>query len=181
MTASKKETCEVKPSDNPTASPLSSFRVVSILSSPLLSSRVYSFPCWLGFADDDGDVPHLGAGQGRQRAGGHSHFRPLPEVLVPRPRRAYLAQAQKRRSIDPRGDKSYAKKRDRRKSSSQLLLEGSKREAEDKIVPQEIDADDSDVEPKSDDEREDNTTSSLTLFRQKWSNCEKNLGDIKIN
>ncbi|AQK66499.1 Cwf15 / Cwc15 cell cycle control family protein [Zea mays] len=44
-------------------------------------------------------------------------------------------------------------KRDRRKSSSQLLLEGSKREAEDKIVPQEIDADDSDVEPKSDDER----------------------------
>lgn len=30
---------------------------------------------------------------------------------------------------------------------------GSKREAEDKIVPREIDADDSDVEPKSDDER----------------------------
>uniref|UniRef100_A0A453QCB7 Uncharacterized protein n=1 Tax=Aegilops tauschii subsp. strangulata TaxID=200361 RepID=A0A453QCB7_AEGTS len=48
-------------------------------------------------------------------------------------------------------DKSYVDERDRRKSSS-LLLEGSKRD-EDKIVPREIDADDSDVELKSDDER----------------------------
>ncbi|VAI68489.1 unnamed protein product [Triticum turgidum subsp. durum] len=48
-------------------------------------------------------------------------------------------------------DKSYVDERDRRKSSG-LLLEGSKRD-EDKIVPREIDADDSDVELKSDDER----------------------------
>jgi hypothetical protein len=32
---------------------------------------------------------------------------------------------------------------------------GSKRDAEDKIVPREIDADDSDVEPRSGDERFD--------------------------
>ena len=38
-------------------------------------------------------MPHLGAGQGRQRAGGHPHLRPLPEVLLPRPRRAHLPQA----------------------------------------------------------------------------------------
>ncbi|KAI4989499.1 hypothetical protein ZWY2020_036816 [Hordeum vulgare] len=50
-------------------------------------------------------------------------------------------------------DKSYVDERDRRKSSS-LLLEGSKRD-EDKIVPREIDADDSDVELKSDDESDD--------------------------
>uniref|UniRef100_A0A0D9WKV7 Cwf15/Cwc15 cell cycle control protein n=2 Tax=Leersia perrieri TaxID=77586 RepID=A0A0D9WKV7_9ORYZ len=51
-------------------------------------------------------------------------------------------------------DKSYAEERDRRKSAS-LLLEGSRREAEDKIVPREIDADDSDVEPRSDDESDE--------------------------
>ncbi|KQK20040.1 protein CWC15 homolog [Brachypodium distachyon] len=51
-------------------------------------------------------------------------------------------------------DKSYVEDRDRRKSSS-LLLEGSKRDAEDKIVAREIDADDSDMEPKSDDESDE--------------------------
>ncbi|XP_010934939.1 uncharacterized protein [Elaeis guineensis] len=54
-------------------------------------------------------------------------------------------------------DKSYAEDRDRRKGSTtgQLLLEGSKREAEDRIIPRNIDADDSDVEVKSDDESDD--------------------------
>ncbi|KAM0881531.1 hypothetical protein ACQ4PT_032905 [Festuca glaucescens] len=50
-------------------------------------------------------------------------------------------------------DKSYVDERDWRKSSG-LLLEGSKRD-EDKIVPREIDADDSDVELRSDDESDD--------------------------
>lgn len=36
-----------------------------------------------------------------------------------------------------------------------MLLEGSKRDAEDKIVAREIDADDSDMEPKSDDESDE--------------------------
>ncbi|KAG1360843.1 protein CWC15 [Cocos nucifera] len=47
--------------------------------------------------------------------------------------------------------------RDRRKGSStgQVLLEGSKREAEDRIIPRNIDADDSDVEAKSDDVSDD--------------------------
>ncbi|KAJ0101512.1 hypothetical protein Patl1_03801 [Pistacia atlantica] len=49
-------------------------------------------------------------------------------------------------------DKSYIDDRDRRKSSH-LLLEGSKRDNEDRVIPRNVDADDSDVEVKSDDER----------------------------
>lgn len=47
--------------------------------------------------------------------------------------------------------------RDRRKGSSSghLLLEGAKRDTEDRIVPRNIDADDSDVDVKSDDESDD--------------------------
>lgn len=51
-------------------------------------------------------------------------------------------------------DKSYIDDRDRRKGS-QLLLEGTKREAEDRIVPRSVDADDSDVEVRSEDESDD--------------------------
>ncbi|GAB2284799.1 hypothetical protein Dimus_019252 [Dionaea muscipula] len=51
-------------------------------------------------------------------------------------------------------DKSYSDDRDRRKGS-QLLLEGSKRDAEDRIVPRSVDADDSDMEVKSDNESDD--------------------------
>ncbi|KAF8031743.1 hypothetical protein BT93_D0837 [Corymbia citriodora subsp. variegata] len=51
-------------------------------------------------------------------------------------------------------DKSYIDDRDRRKGG-QLLLEGSKREVEDRIVPRTVDADDSDVDVKSDDESSD--------------------------
>ncbi|KAI0530527.1 hypothetical protein KFK09_000071 [Dendrobium nobile] len=54
-------------------------------------------------------------------------------------------------------DKSYNEDRDRRKGAGtgQLLLEGGKRDVEDRIVPRSIDADDSDVEVKSDDESDD--------------------------
>ncbi|KAI3417057.1 uncharacterized protein J3R85_014796 [Psidium guajava] len=51
-------------------------------------------------------------------------------------------------------DKSYIDDRDRRKGG-QLLLEGSKREVEDRIVPRTVDADDSDVDVKSDDGSDD--------------------------
>ncbi|CAH9146156.1 unnamed protein product [Cuscuta epithymum] len=51
-------------------------------------------------------------------------------------------------------DKGYNEDRDRRKSNH-LLLEGSKRESEDRIVPRSADADDADVVAKSDDESED--------------------------
>ncbi|KAH7545423.1 uncharacterized protein LOC107416386 [Ziziphus jujuba] len=51
-------------------------------------------------------------------------------------------------------DKSYNDDRDRRKGSH-LLLEGAKRDTEDRIVPRSVDADDSDVEVKSDDESDD--------------------------
>lgn len=50
-------------------------------------------------------------------------------------------------------DKSYDD-RDRRKGSH-LLLEGAKRDTEDRIIPRSVDADDSDVEVKSDDESDD--------------------------
>ncbi|PKA61660.1 hypothetical protein AXF42_Ash018641 [Apostasia shenzhenica] len=52
-------------------------------------------------------------------------------------------------------DKSYSEDRDRRKGagSGQLLLEVGKRDVEDRIAPRGIDADDSDTEVKSDDER----------------------------
>ncbi|XP_057546749.1 uncharacterized protein LOC130825510 [Amaranthus tricolor] len=51
-------------------------------------------------------------------------------------------------------DKSYGEDRDRRKGSH-LLLEGSRREAEDRIIPKSVDADDSDVDVKSDDESDE--------------------------
>ncbi|KAL9259187.1 CWC15 homolog A-like protein [Drosera capensis] len=51
-------------------------------------------------------------------------------------------------------DKSYSDDRDRRKGSH-LLLEGSKRDPDDRIVARSVDADDSDVEVKSDDESDD--------------------------
>ncbi|XP_072994079.1 uncharacterized protein [Typha latifolia] len=72
--------------------------------------------------------------------------RNLRDELEDRERRHYSSK-----------DKSYAEERDRRKGSStgQLLLEGSKREVEDRIVPRNIDADDSDVEAKSDDDSDD--------------------------
>lgn len=72
--------------------------------------------------------------------------RNLRDELEDRERRHYSSK-----------DKSYAEERDRRKGSStgQLLLEGSKREVEDRIIPRNIDADDSDVEAKSDDDSDD--------------------------
>ncbi|KAJ7963576.1 Protein CWC15 like [Quillaja saponaria] len=51
-------------------------------------------------------------------------------------------------------NKSYNDDRDRGKGNH-LLLEGTKRETEDRIVPRSVDADDSDVEVKSDDESDD--------------------------
>lgn len=64
-------------------------------------------------------------------------------------------------------DKSYSDDRDRRKGSH-LLLEGAKRDTEDRIAPRSVDADDSDVEVKSeddsdedDDDEEDDTEALL--------------------
>ncbi|KAF8049344.1 LOW QUALITY PROTEIN: hypothetical protein N665_2233s0003 [Sinapis alba] len=51
-------------------------------------------------------------------------------------------------------DKSFSDDRDRRRGN-QLLLEGSKRDPEDRIVPRSVDADDSDVDIKSDDDSDD--------------------------
>ncbi|XP_043718420.1 protein CWC15 homolog [Telopea speciosissima] len=51
----------------------------------------------------------------------------------------------------------FASKEDRdRRKGGYLLLEGAKRDAEDRIVPRSVDADDSDVDVKSDDESDDN-------------------------
>ncbi|XP_012071076.1 protein CWC15 homolog [Jatropha curcas] len=51
-------------------------------------------------------------------------------------------------------DKSYNDDRDSRKSN-QLLLEGNKRDTEDRIMPRTVDADDSDVEVNNDNESDD--------------------------
>ncbi|XP_074572399.1 uncharacterized protein LOC141828900 isoform X2 [Curcuma longa] len=75
-------------------------------------------------------------------------------------------------------DKSYAD-RDRRKGH--LLLEGTRREAEDRIVPRNIDADDSDVDVKdedsdSDDDDQDDTEALLAeLERIKKERAEEKL------
>ncbi|KAK9104211.1 hypothetical protein Scep_021055 [Stephania cephalantha] len=69
-------------------------------------------------------------------------------------------------------DKAYLDDRDRRKgsSSSHLLLEGAKRDAEERIIPRSIDADDSDVDANSDDESseddDDDDDNSEALFAE---------------
>ncbi|GAV59653.1 Cwf_Cwc_15 domain-containing protein [Cephalotus follicularis] len=69
--------------------------------------------------------------------------RNLREELEERERRHFSSKS-----------KSYSDDRDRRKGSD-LLLEGTKRDTEDRIVQRSVDADDSDVEVKSDDESDD--------------------------
>ncbi|RVX14890.1 Protein CWC15-like A [Vitis vinifera] len=69
-------------------------------------------------------------------------------------------------------DKAYGEDRDRRKGH--LLLEGVKRDADDRIVPRSVDADDSDIEVKSDesddddddDDDEDDTEALLAELEQ---------------
>ncbi|KAJ8765085.1 hypothetical protein K2173_010567 [Erythroxylum novogranatense] len=51
-------------------------------------------------------------------------------------------------------DKFYSDDRDRRKANH-LLLEGSKKDTEDRIIPRSVDADDSDVEVNNEDESDD--------------------------
>ncbi|XP_074587386.1 uncharacterized protein LOC141843238 [Curcuma longa] len=77
-------------------------------------------------------------------------------------------------------DKSYTEDRDRRKGH--LLLEGTRREAEDRIVPRNIDADDSDVDVNDDDDNdsgdddEDDTEALLAeLERIKKERAEEKL------
>ncbi|KAB5521252.1 hypothetical protein DKX38_025571 [Salix brachista] len=67
-------------------------------------------------------------------------------------------------------DKSYNDDRDRRRGN-QLLLEGTKRDAEDRIIPRSVDADDSDVEVNSEDDS-CGTIYSLELRRVNC-NCDE--------
>ncbi|WOK94932.1 hypothetical protein Cni_G03637 [Canna indica] len=82
-------------------------------------------------------------------------------------------------------DKSYAEDRDRRKGGH-LLLEGTRREADDRIIPKSIDADDSDGEVKDDDESdddddEDDTEALLAeLERIKKERAEEKLRKEKL-
>ncbi|THG10249.1 hypothetical protein TEA_003651 [Camellia sinensis var. sinensis] len=61
-------------------------------------------------------------------------------------------------------DKSYIDDRDRRKGGH-LLLEGSRRDAEDRLIPRNVDADDADVEVKNDDERYAHSRSMGLILR----------------
>lgn len=88
----------------------------------------------------------------------HTHLKPRREgqdtqdELQKRDLRDELEDRERRHFSSK--DKSYGEDRDRRKGSH-LFLEGSKREAEDRIVPRSADADDSDVDVKSDDESDE--------------------------
>ncbi|XP_078173658.1 cwf15 / Cwc15 cell cycle control family protein isoform X1 [Carex rostrata] len=85
-------------------------------------------------------------------------------------------------------DKSYSEERDRRKgsSSSQLLLEGSKKEIEDRIFPREIDADDSDVETKpendsdEDDEDDDDDDDDTEALMAELERIKKERNEEKL-
>ncbi|GMH19552.1 hypothetical protein Nepgr_021393 [Nepenthes gracilis] len=95
--------------------------------------------------------------------------RNLREELEERERRHFASK-----------EKSYSEDRDHRKGSH-LLLEGSKRDVEDRIVPRNVDADDSDVEVKSDkesddDDDDDDTEALLAELEQiKKERAEENL------
>ncbi|XP_074572986.1 uncharacterized protein LOC141829425 isoform X1 [Curcuma longa] len=98
--------------------------------------------------------------------------RNLREELEERERRHFTSK-----------DKTYAEDRDRRKGGH-LLLEGTRREVEDRIIPRSIDADDSDGDVKDqdnesdddDDDDEDDTEALLAeLERIKKERAEEKL------
>ncbi|KAH6778594.1 Cwf15 / Cwc15 cell cycle control family protein [Perilla frutescens var. hirtella] len=61
-----------------------------------------------------------------------------------------------RDELEDRERRHFSSKEDRdRRKGNHLLLEGSRREAEDRIVPRIIDADDADVDVQSDDDRKE--------------------------
>ncbi|XP_057777690.1 uncharacterized protein LOC130996196 [Salvia miltiorrhiza] len=58
--------------------------------------------------------------------------------------------------LEDRERRHFSSKEDRdRRKGNHLLLEGSRREVEDRIVPRSIDADDADVDAQSDDDSDD--------------------------
>ncbi|KMZ74726.1 hypothetical protein ZOSMA_123G00750 [Zostera marina] len=65
-------------------------------------------------------------------------------------------------------DRSYAEDRDRRKGSGsgQLLLDGLKREPDDRLIPRNIDADDSDIDPQSEDDSDDDEDDAEVLMAE---------------
>lgn len=74
------------------------------------------------------------------------------EELLKRNLREELEERERRHFSSK--DKSYNDDRDRRKGNH-LLLEGTKRDNEDRIIPRSVDADDSDVEVNNDDDSDD--------------------------
>ncbi|CAL5359494.1 unnamed protein product [Camellia sinensis] len=81
-------------------------------------------------------------------------------------------------------DKSY-NDRDRRKGGH-LLLEGTRRDAEDRLIPRSVDADDADVELKSsdgsdDDEDDEDDTEALLLELEQIKKELANLLSFMLN
>ncbi|KZV56341.1 hypothetical protein F511_00338 [Dorcoceras hygrometricum] len=61
-----------------------------------------------------------------------------------------------RDELEERESRHFSSKEDReRRKGGQLLIEGSKRDIEDRIVPRSVDADDADVEVQSDESEDD--------------------------
>ncbi|XP_047316529.1 protein CWC15 homolog [Impatiens glandulifera] len=105
------------------------------------------------------------------------HKRNLRDELEDRERRHFSSK-----------DKSYVEDRDRRKGSH-LLLEGSRRDMDDRLVSRNIDADDADVEVRSDesddddddDEDEDDTEALLAELEQiKKERAEEKLRNERL-
>ncbi|KAL6553355.1 hypothetical protein OROGR_007197 [Orobanche gracilis] len=75
-----------------------------------------------------------------------------------------------RDELENRERRHFSSKEDReRRKGGQLLLEGSRREVEDRIVPRSVDADDADVDPQtddSDDEDEDDGDDEEALLAE---------------
>ncbi|KAL8160111.1 hypothetical protein V2J09_001648 [Rumex salicifolius] len=95
--------------------------------------------------DEQGGTRIFGPSQKRDGQDTHEEIqkRNLREELEERERRHFSSK-----------DKSFSEDRDRRRGP-QLLLDGSKRDAEERFVPRSVDADDSDVDVKSDEESDD--------------------------
>ncbi|XP_042508964.1 protein CWC15 homolog isoform X2 [Macadamia integrifolia] len=94
-----------------------------------------------------------------------------------------------REELEESERRHFSSKEDRdRRKGGHLLLEGTKRDAEDRIVPRSVDADDSDVDVKSDDESDDNEddgeddTEALLaeLERIKKERAEENLRKVNF-
>ncbi|KAJ4957125.1 hypothetical protein NE237_013908 [Protea cynaroides] len=126
---------------------------------------------------DDSSATHLGTC--KRDLAAHTTLKPRREGQNTQDE---LQTRNLREELEENERRHFAPKEDRdRRKGGHLLLEGTKRDAEDRIIPRSVDADDSDVDVKSDDESdnddddEDDTEALLAeLERIKKERAEEN-------